>query len=452
MNIIIVGAGKVGSTLAAHLLSEGHDITIIDQNERVLTQISNTLDVIAYIGNGAAYASLSDANVEKCDLLIATTASDETNILCCLTAKKLGVKNTVARVRNPEYYERSGFLQEGLGLSMVINPELATAQEIARILRFPSANRAEMFAGGRAEMIACRVKKDSPFEGTALCNLPSKTGVKLLVCAVERNGEALIPSGDFVPKENDILFVVGSPYELVANFKKLKLSTMRAKSVIIIGGSKIAFYLAETLGKDGVSVKIIEKNPDRAKEIGNALSHATVIIGDLANHELLLEESLEKTDAFVALTGLDESNILGAIYASHKNVKKVIAKVNNLDLIQLINENALETTISPRLITINHIIRYVRALCAGGEGGDVQAIYRLMGSKVELLEFKADSKGEYLDIPFMDLSIKKNVLIACIIRKGKVIIPDGHSEIHYGDGVLAVTSGQRLQSLSDILE
>ncbi len=452
MQIVVVGIGKVGLTLASHLVAEGHNVTVIDNNESKLTQAGNTLDVIGYSGNGAAYATLAAAGVGRADLLIAATTSDETNMLCCLTAHHLGAQHTIARVRNPEYSEYTSFLREGLGLSMVINPELAAAQEIARILRFPSATRVEMFANGRVELVSCRVRQGGLLEGVSLRDLPKKVGVKVLICAVERNGDVLIPSGDFVPQADDVLYIIGTPTDMLNTFKKLNLFTSRAKTVMIVGGGRISYYLADSLTKDGVSVKIIERDPARAAELGRLLPRAVILQGDLANHDMLLEEGLDKMDAFVALTGLDEGNILASIYASRQNVRKVIAKVNNDDLVELMRDTALETTISPRMITVNQISRYVRALNASGESGNVLALYRLIGSRVEVLEFRADEKGDYLNTPLADLTTKKGTLIACIIRGGRAVIPGGRDEIRAGDGVLVVTSDRQLQSLSDILE
>ncbi len=452
MQIVIVGIGKVGSTLASHLVTEGHNITVIDISERVVSQAGNTLDVLGYLGNGAAHATLVEAGVGKADLIIAATASDEVNILCCLTAHKLGVQNTIARVRSPEYYEQSDFLREGLGLSMVINPELAAAQEIARILRFPAATRVEMFAGGRAELVACRVRRGSPLMGVPLRDLPKKAGIRVLICAVERDGGVLIPSGDFVPEEDDVLYVIGAPSDMVRTFKKINLSTSRARSAMINGGSRIAFYLAEALERDGVSVKIVERDPARAEELGRLLPHTVILCDPSSSHELLLEEGLDKVDAFISLTGLDEGNILTALYASQHNVRKVIAKVNNSDLVSLVRDTALETVISPKLITVNQISRYVRALAAGSQSANVQAVYKLIGSRVEVLEFRADVPGPYLNVPLAQLQTKPHVLIACIVRNGRVIIPGGGDEIRLRDDVLVVTSDQQLQALSDIME
>ncbi len=452
MQIVIIGIGKVGMALASHLVAEGHSITVVDRSEQVVSQACNTLDVIGCTGNGVAYATLAEADVAKADLLIAATASDETNMLCCLVAHKLGTPNTIARVRNPEYFELSDFLRESLGVSMIINPEQAAAREISRILRFPSATRVELFAGGRAELVSCRVRADSPLDGASLRDLPKRTGVKVLICAVERDGDVLIPSGTFVPRADDILYVIGSPTDMMRTFKKLNLSTARAHSAMLIGGGRIAYYLAEVLDRDGVEVKIVERDPARAEELGRLLPHAVILVGDLSNHDLLMEEGLDKVDAFVALTGLDEGNILTALYASRNHVRKVIAKVNNSDLVSLLRDTALETIISPKAITVNQISRYVRALSAGSQEANVIALYKLIGSRVEVLEFRADAAGAYLDTPLMDLPIKPHVLVACIIRGGHVIIPGGHDRILSGDGVLVVTSGPQLRSLPDILE
>ena len=452
MNIVIVGAGKVGNILASHLLAEGHEITIVDSNERVLTHVGNTMDIIGFCGNGASYATLKEVGVDKADLLIAATASDEVNMLCCLAAHKLGARHTIARVRDPEYAEQCAVLREELGLSMAINPELAAAREIARILHFPAATRVELFAGGRVELVACRVKAESPLVGIALRDLPKKTGIKVLICVAERNGDILIPSGGFVPQEDDVLYFTGAANEMIHAFKKINLSTTRARTVMIVGGGRITYYLASALEKEGVDVKIVERDPARAEELSALLPKSVILVGDVTNHELLLEEGMEQVDAFVALTGLDEGNILAAIYASHHNARKVIAKVNNEDLIPLMRDTPLETIVSPKRITVNQILRYVRALDAGDDDTNVQSLYKIIGSRVEVLEFRADSDGEYLYRTLNDLPIKQGVLIACIIRTGRVLIPDGATEIRPQDGVLVVTSGQPIHALSDILE
>ncbi len=453
MNIIIVGGGKVGGLLAEQLLDEGHDITVIDKNERVVEQLGNTLDIIGYVGNGATYSVLQSVDIANCDLLIAVTASDEVNMLCCLAAHKLGAKHTVARVRNPEYSEQLYALKEDLGLSMAINPERAAAGEIARILRFPSATKVELFARGRVELVSCRVPEgDCMLGNMRLADLPQRIGAKVLICAVERDDEVAIPSGDFVIQSGDVLYITGDHSEMARMFKRLRLLVNRARSVLIAGGGRITYYLSETLLREGVEVKIIERDFDCAAELGARLPKAVVLHGDASDHELLMEEGIEKHDAFVALTGLDEGNILSALYAHHLHVGKVITKVNSSNLVALIKNSGLESIISPKLITANSILRYVRALDAGQSGGDVQSLYKIVGGRVEVLEFYARVGGEYLDVPLRELHLKKNTLIACIVRKGKTIIPGGADCIRVRDSVLVVSADQRLNELADIIE
>lgn len=441
----------MGYTLAAHLLAENHDITVIDKDENVLNQTQNTLDVIGYLGNGAAYHTLVESGAAKADMLIAATASDEINMLCCLSAHKLGAKITVARVRNPEYYEQSNFLKSELGLSMVFNPERLAAAEIARILRFPSTADVEVFAGGRAEMVSCRVKPESPLEGVPLRDLAKKTGLNVLICAVERDGAVMIPSGDFVPCVNDKLYFTGSPTSVGAAFKKINLTASRARSVLIAGGSRIAYYLATELEKSGVEVKIIEVNPARAQELCRVLPKTSIIGGDAADYELLREEGIATVDAYISLTGLDEGNILSGLYAAEQGAKKVIVKVNNDNFVPLINGSSLETIISPKRIVANRILSYARAVSAGTVSGNIKSMYKFIDGNVEMLEFSAGADGSYLNVPLKDLAIQKGIIVACIIREGKVIIPGGNEKILANDSVLLVTAERKLQSLSDMV-
>lgn len=451
MRILIVGGGKVGSTLATQLLREGHDITVIDRSEKVVTAIGNTLDVICLAGNGASYPLLKEADAGRQDLVIAATASDEINMLCCLTAHKLGAQHTAARVRGPEYFDQLGFLKDVLGLSMIINPELAAAQEIDRMLRVPSAAKVELFAKGRAELVSCRVPKGSLLNGQKLVDL-GRAKLNVLICAVERGGEIFIPSGDFAISEGDTLYFTGAPHAMEAAFKKINLSTERALSVMIVGGGRITYYLASMLEKEGVSVKIIERDAARASELSMLLEKSVVLHGDAADHELLTEEGLETTDAFVALTGLDEGNILSALYASQRKVRKVIAKVNNDNLIPLVRDTTLESFVSPKSITANQILRYVRALSASKSDANVESLYKLAGGRIEVLEFLAGAEGAYLHTTLRDLELKKGILVACIVRDGRALIPGGADMIHPRDSVLVVTHDQHLSKLSDILE
>lgn len=452
MRITIVGAGKVGFSLAKQLQAEGYDITVVDRSERVVEQIGNTLDVIGYVGNGAAYPVLQSVDTESCDLLIAVTATDEVNLLCCLAAHKLGAKHTVARVRNPEYAEQLYALKDDLGLSMSINPEKAAAEEIARILRFPSATRVELFARGRVELVSFRIPENNMLDGLKLYELPQRLGVTVLICAVERNGDVFIPGGSFTVQTGDNLYLTGAPKEIESAFRKAHLLVHPVRSVMVAGGGRITYYLAQQLSRSNMSVKIIEQDSKRADEIAEALPRAVVLHGDAADHEFLSEEGIEKSDAFVALTGLDEGNILSAMYAMRQKVPKVIAKVNNDNLVALVKGSGLETAISPKHVTANQILRYVRALAARTPGGDVLSLYKIVNGRVEVLEFRAgDDMDALINIPLKTLRLKKNILIASLVRGGQAIIPGGSDCIMAGDSVLVVTADQRIKELSDIL-
>ncbi len=451
MQIILVGGGSVGVSLIGQLQSEGHDITVIDTDSRVIEQISNTYDVIGYVGNGATFDVLRSVGIENCDLLIATADSDELNLLCCLAAHKLGAKNTIARVRNPEYAGQLYELKNDFGLSMTINPERAAAAEIARVLRFPSATGVELFARGRAELVSCRVQKDNILVGKRLMEL-SSLGITVLICAVERDGEVFIPGGNFVINEGDNLYFTGSPKDIVKAFKKAGLYLNPVKSVMIIGAGTITHYLTEMLGGDNIELKIIEKDKQKAEAIAKKYPKPVVIHGDVSDHELLAEEGIGKTDAFVSLTDLDEGNILSAMHASRKKVNKVIAKVTSDNFFSMLKGKELETIVSPKLVTINEILRYVRALAASDSVGSALSLYKIVGGKVEVLEFKADSDmKDLVDKPLYALNLKKNILIACIVRDNKALVPKGSDCIMPGDGVLVVSASQRIDNLVDIL-
>lgn len=451
MRIFIVGCGKIGQTLAQQLVAESHDVTVVDTNERVLSTMNNTLDVICYAGNGASYLTLRDAGAGDADLLVAVTESDEINMLCCLTAHKLGARNTVARVRNPEYFEQLYFLKEDLGLSMVINPELAAAQEIARILRFPSATKVELFAKGRAELVSFRLSEDSPLIGVPLHQLPQKTGTRVLFCAVDRDGDVSIPDGTFELCAGDRVYITGATDQMSGALRRMHMHASRVRDVIIAGGGRITYYLSGILVKAGMHVKIIERDNARGKELVSLLPKCTILNGNVADHELLLEEGLNNADAFVALTGLDEGNILAAMYAAESGVRKVIAKVNNPNLGRLIRDGRLESVVSPRDITANRIVAYVRAVNASRDSSNVESLFRIVGGKVEVLEFHAKEEGAFLRVPLKDLQLKPGILVACLVRNGRALVPGGSDCIEPRDGVLVVTKDHHLTALSDIL-
>ena len=453
MQIIVVGCGKMGSSLAVQLLKEGHQITVVDQSEAVIEQISTTQDVIGYVGNGAVYSVLESVGAKDADLVLAVTQSDELNLLSCLMAHKIGAKSTIARVRNPEYADHMYVLKDDLGLSMTINPDRQAAEEIARVLRFPAAMHVELFARGHVELVASKLPENSALNGVSLFELPHKLGVKVLICAVERNGEHIIPSGGFVLKGGDTLYVTGAPREVAKALRKAGVLANPIRSVMIGGGGRVSYYLAQELLKSNLSVKIIERDKALAQKMAEALPGAVVLCGSVTDHELLQEEGIADTDAYVALTGLDEGNILSALFAKRQNVGKVIAKVNNDSLESIIKETSLDSVISPKKVTTNRILRYVRSREDSAAFGEIHGLYKLADGAIEVLEFSASEKHKaLLDIPLKDLKTKKQVLIACIVRSGKAIIPGGMDSIQAGDVVLVVAGQRRMSDLGDIME
>lgn len=453
MQIVIVGCGKMGTSLAVQLVAEGHRVTVIDRSESVIEQISNTQDVIGYVGNGAVFSVLEEAGAKDADLLLALTQSDELNLLSCLIAHKIGAKHTVARVRDPEYANNMFRISDDLGLSMTVNPDRQAAEEIARVLRFPAAMHVELFARGHVELVTSKLPEKSSLSGIPLYELPQKLGVKVLICAVERNGAFTIPSGGFTLQGGDVLYVTGAPREVAKALRKAGVLANPIRSVIIGGGGRISFYLAQELLKSNIAVKIIERNRESAHQIAELLPGAVVLNGDITDHDLMQEEGIERADAFVALTGLDEGNVLSALYAKRHNVGKVIAKVNNDGLESLVKETTLDSVISPKRVATNVILRYVRAREASANHGEIRGLYKIADGSIEVLEFLASSENtNLLNIPLKDLKTKKHLLIACIVRNGKAIIPGGADSIRAGDIVLVVTAQRLMNDLGDIME
>ena len=450
MRIVIVGGGKVGSTLAAELTREGHDLVLIDNNSNALRTSTNTLDVIGVQGNGATYDVQKEAEVNKADLLIAVTSSDEVNMLSCLLAKKLGARHTIARIRNPEYSRQLMFLQDELGLSMAINPEQAAADEISRILRFPSAAKIDVFARGRVELVEFRINETCPLAGQQLSALYGRYRLKVLVCAVQRGGEVFIPGGDFVLQAGDKVHLTASPREISAFFKEIGLLKERVKVVLLIGGGKISYYLARQLSDMGMRVRIIERNAQRCIELDEKLPKVEIIHGDGTDQELLQEEGVAETGAFVALTDNDEENIILSMYANSLGVKKTVTKVNRLSMPGILSTVGLESVVLPKFITADQIVRYVRAM-QNSVGSSIKTLHKIVNNQVEALEFAVREKAAFLHRPLKDLVLKENLLIACLIRKGQVIIPGGSDTIELGDNVIVITTNTQLRDLSDII-
>lgn len=451
MNIIVVGCGKIGLTILANLVNEGHDVTVVDRNPDIVNETTNIYDVIGVCGNGADCEVLEEADVSKAELLIATTDSDELNMLSCFMAKRMGAKYTVCRIRDPEYNDNSlGFMRKELDISMVINPELLAANELFHILKLPSAAKIETFSVRNFEMIELKLRQDSPLVGMRLMDLRSKYKAKFLICAVGRGEEAYIPDGNFILKSGDKIGLTAAPSEIAKLLREMGLLHRQAKDIMILGGSRTAFYLAKRLCQGGNSVTVIERDKEICEELSESLPKAVVINGDGAKQELLLEEGLHSVDAFVALTGIDEENILLSSFAESQNVPKVIAKVNRDELIPLSEHWGLDCIVSPKKLISDKLVQYARAL-ENSAGSSVETLYKIMDDKVEVLEFKVKSDFPQLKIPFKELKTKSNTLVAGIVRDRKIIIPAGDDYLLSGDKVVVLAANQRLNNLSDIL-
>lgn len=451
MKIIISGCGKIGGTILASLVSEGHDIVAIDSDSAVLTEITNIHDVMGVCGNGADSDILTEAGVAGAEMFVAATGSDEMNMLSCFLARRLGAKNTIARIRSPEYNDRSlAFVRRELELSMAINPELLAAHELFNILKFPSAVKIEKFSGRGFEMIELRLKPDSVLDGMSLRSLREKYGTRVLICCVQRGDSVYIPGGDFVLKSGDKIDITAPPADMLKFFRSIGEFQKQARNVMLLGGSRTAYYLADMLTSGGASVKIIERDEKTCSELCEALPKAVIIHGDGAEQELLMEEGLKSLDAFIALTGMDEENILISIFAAAQKVPKVISKVNRDELAAMAERLGLDCIVSPKKIISDVIVQYARAL-KNSLGSNIETLYQLMDGKAEALEFNAKADPKLIGIPLKELNIKKNILIAGILRYRKTVVPTGDDMILPDDRVIVVAADRKLSDLSDIL-
>lgn len=451
MQIIIVGCGTVGSTLTEQLSREGHNITVIDRDAGKAEEIANQYDVMGIVGNGASFNVQNEAGVGQADLMIAVTTSDELNLLCCLIAKKAGDCHTIARVRNPIYTKELGYIKEELGLSMIINPEHAAALEVARLLKFPSAIEVDTFAKGRVELLKCRVEAGSPLCNLPLTDISSKLRCEVLVCAVERGEEVYIPSGSFELKERDVISLVASAQNANVFFKKVGMATNRIRSVMVVGGGTTSYYLAKMLLPMGMDVTIIEKNKERCNELSQLLPKALIIHGDGTERNLLQEEGLEHTQAFVSWTNMDEENVMLSLFAGHVSKAKTVTKVHRIAYNEIIESLNLGSVLYPRYITAEYILQYVRAM-QNSIGSNVETLYQIIEDKVEALEFYVGKQSPVVGIPLKDLELKENLLICCINRRGQIITPGGQDTMETGDTVVVVTTNTGFDDLGDILK
>lgn len=451
MKIIIVGCGKVGLTLTEQLNNEGHDITVIDKDGAKLRTVTDNIDVMGVEGNGAIYQVQMEAGIKDTDLLIATTNSDELNMLCCLIAKKAGNCHTIARIRNPEYANEVQYIREELNLSMAINPELAAATEISRLLKFPSLIKIDTFSKGRVELMKLIIPANSVLHNMPICDVVPRLHCKILICAVERRHEVIIPGGNFVMQAGDKISFVAAAAEAMEFFHQLGITNNTIKNVMFVGGGKITYYLAKMLEDTKIKIKIIEQNLQRCHELSDLLPKAMIIHGDGSDQQLLLEEGICQTDAFAALTGFDEENIMLSLYASSLSKAKLITKINRIAFEDVIQQMNLGSIIYPKLITADTIIRYVRAM-QNSMGSNVETLCKIVANKAEALEFRVERDAAVVGIPLEKLSLKDNLLIACINRGGKIITPRGKDTIEPGDTVIVVTTHSGLNDLKDILK
>ena len=451
MRIILVGCGKIGVALISALVSEGHDVVAMDNRSSVLDELTNQYDVMCMVGNGADCEALQEAGIERSELFIAVTGSDELNMLMCYLARRLGAGHTIARIRNPQYNDKSlSFLRQELDLSMAINPELLTAQELHHILKLPAASKVETFSRRNFEMVELRLKEDSPLVGERLMDLRKNVRAKFLICVVQRGNEVVIPRGDFVLRAGDRIGLTAHRTELWKLLKATGLAKRQAKNVMLLGGSRIAFYLAKQLLASGSGVALIDTDRAMCHKFSELLPGVATYCGDGTQRELLQEAGIREQDAFVTLTGMDEENILVAYYAKTQRVGQVIAKVNRDEMARMAEQMGLESVISPKDVVVNVVLRYARAL-QSSMGSSIENLYQLMDGKAEALEFIVREAADFTDVPLKELRLKKNILIAGLLRDRKAIIPAGDDVILPGDHVVVIAGQHRLNSLSEIL-
>ena len=450
MNIIIVGCGKVGYALAEQLNEEGHEITIIDTSNDKLEKSLSILDVQGVNGNGTSFRTQLEAGIKDSDLLIAVTGQDEVNLLCCLIAKKAGNCNTIARVRNPEYFAEIKYLREELGLSMAINPELACAMGIARLIEVPSALDITSFAKGKINLIKLSVPDDSIIHSMTVFEFATKIHTHTLICAIEREHEIIIPDGNTVLQKGDNMYVIIPPSDIHTLLSKIGIKAKPIRSVVIIGGGTISYYLARHLEANHVQVKIIEINHERCEDLSELLPHTLIINGDATDRQLLLEEGISEADAFVSLTNMDEENLVLSLFANKVSNAKIITKVDKVSFEEVVEDLPIGTIVCPKNITAKSILQYVRAL-QNSFGSNIETLYRMLDDKVEALEFSIKQESKVTNTPLMELDLKKNLLICAILRNGKVITPSGKDTILTGDTVIVVTINKGLTDIKDIL-
>lgn len=452
MKIVIIGLGTIGKTILKNLAGEDHTVTIIDEDKDKVENLIEKYDVTGVVGNGASMDIQREAGMRNADLAIVLTESDELNIFTCLVAKKLGVKNTITRVRNPDYSKQIMDMKDELGISLIVNPEKDTATEIFNLINLPSIGQVDHFGNGRALLFEIVAEKGCSLVGQTLISIGRSLSTRVLICAVQRGGEVIIPTGNFLIREGDRIHLTADAKSLRDFISEINLARSPLKNIMIVGGSKIGYYLSDELSKKKYKIKLIEGNRENAEELAENLPKVTVIYGNGTQHDLLIEEGIEAMDAFVALTNTDEENMVVSMFANKLNVRKTITQIKSDDLFGMLDELGINNIVSPKNIVADRVISYIRAI-ANKRGSNVLTLYRLVNDQVEALEFLAKRQSDKIyEKPLKELKIKKDCLIACIIRQNEVVIPDGNSCIKIGDNVIVVTTHKNFDDLTDIFE
>ncbi len=451
LKIIIVGCSKVGNTLAAQLSKEGNDLTVIDTNSNRVQETANLYDILGIVGNGASYSVLMEADIKNTDLIIAVTESDELNLLCCTIAKRVGNCAAIARVRTPDYSKEAEYLREKLGLIMIINPDLEAAREIARVISLPNALEVDAFAHGQAQLVKFKIPEGNMLDNITIADISKDLTDDIVICAVERDDNVHIPTGEFRLLAGDEVSYVSKRTSVRKFLQKIGLKSSHIKTAMIVGGGNTSYYLAKILINSGITVKIIEENKERCEELSVLLPKAVIINGDGTNEELLREEGIDEADAFLPLTNIDEENIILTLFANQVSKSKVITKIDKINFKNVINQLDLGSVIYPQYITSEAIIAYVRAKKAT-LGSNIETLYQMFDRRAEAIEFSIEKPSKVTNVPLMNLSLKKNLLITFIKRKDTFIFPKGQDSIQVGDSVMIVTTVSALSQIDDILE
>lgn len=452
MKIVIIGLGTIGKTILKNLSAEDHTVTIIDEDKEKVESLIERYDVTGVVGNGACMDIQREAGVRNADLAIVLTDSDELNIFTCLVAKKLGVKNTITRVRNPDYSKQIMEMKDELGISMIVNPEKDTATEIFNLINLPSIGQVDHFGNGRALLVEIVAEEGCSLIGQTLISIGKSLSTRVLICAVQRGQEVIIPTGNFLIREGDRIHLTSDAKSLRDFLAEINLVSSPLKRIMIVGGNKIGYYLSDELSRKKYKIKLIEGDRETAEALAESLPKVTVIQGNGTQHDLLIEEGIEAMDAFVALTNTDEENMVVSMFANKMNVRKTITQIKSDDLFGMLDELGINNIVSPKNIVADRIVSYIRAI-ANKRGSNVLTLYRLVNDQVEALEFHAKRKQDkFYDKPLREMRVKKDCLVACIIRENEVVIPDGNSCIKQGDNVIVVTTHKNFDDLTDIFE